>query len=124
MSVHHLDVVTKHMLDLAEKTSRDPMSVVLLAGCRYIRWNLDHPSCVNSIRTFLRFIIAQLDGHRDMSERVMHISTIDSAVVRLDFTNVYARQDVLSLFQMEISQIYTMCVRWSKQDSLKDASCE
>ena len=138
LSISNLDAVTKHMLDLAQKTTHDPMSVVLLAGCRYIRWRVNdelnaRPNAgssvkklfdlsVTSVRTFLRFIIGQLDGHRDIPERVLHISTIDSVVLSLGFTNVYAKQEILSIFQVEIYQIYTMCVRWSKQEGLKDAA--
>ncbi|QDZ24161.1 hypothetical protein A3770_12p66790 [Chloropicon primus] len=122
VSVDYLEEVVDHMLNLAQRTSHDPLSVVLLAGCRYIRWSVSTPEEVNCVRTFLRFVIAQLDSHRDMPERNLHISTIDSVVSRLDFTNVYKNQDVISLFQVEVNQVYTMCIRWSKQEELKDAS--
>ncbi len=122
VSTHHLEAVTTHMLTLAQKTSRDPISVVLLAGCRYMRWRVSDPEGLNAVRTFLRFVIGQLDSHRDIPERVLHISTLGSVVSRLNFTNVYAKQDILSIFQVEVTQIYAMCVRWSKQDDLKDAS--
>lgn len=122
ISADKLEEVTQHMLGLAQRTSQDPMSVVILAGCRYLRWTVADAASVKCVRTFLRFIISQLDSHREFTERNLHITTIGSVVARLNFTNVYEKQDILSLFQVELNQIYTMCVRWSKQEDLKDAS--
>ena len=122
LSRDRLAEVSEHVMGLAERTSHDPLSVVLLSGCRYLRWGTEDAAAVNLVRMFLRFVIAQLDGHRSMPERNAHIQTMECVVSRLDFTNVYAKQDVLSLFQVEVNQIYTMCVRWSKQEELKDSS--
>ena len=122
LSEGHFRFVFSHLLDLAGKTHGDNLSVVFVAACRYFRWDVSTFDGIAYAKTFLRFVTSQLDQHRDPEGRIMHIATLASVLRWMDCSDAYDKPDLLSLFQVEITAIYTMAVRWANQDALKHAA--
>ena len=123
LSGTYLKPILESVLRVVRMANEDALGMVILSGCRYLRWSTHSAVEVLALRQFLRFNISIIDTFRRMEERLLHIDLFDCIIQHTDFTVLQVNQEKFNLWQHEVSEIYTMAVRWSQRDGLQSSAC-